>query len=211
MKYTHFTVNPLGVNCYILWDETTKEAAIIDCGAWYPEEEKEIAHFIQEYDLRPVMALQTHMHFDHIWGLTFLQATYGLSPICHTQDLHTLELQPRMAEMLGLTLPFELPTVERFLEDGDTLQLGNTKIQVIHTPGHSEGCICFYIPSMQILFSGDTLFRESCGRTDFEGGSQADMAKSLERLMLLPENTTVYPGHGPSTTILWEKRHNPMI
>lgn len=209
MKFKIFTVNPLQENCYLLWDENTLEAAFIDCGAWYSSEQKEIIDFVEKEQLHPILSLQTHMHFDHIWGAPFLYKTWHLKPICHEQELQDFERQPDMVRTFGIEFPSTMPSIERFVHEKDLIQMGSTQIEIIHTPGHSEGCISFYIQQEKLLFSGDTLFQGSIGRTDFEGGSMEQEMDSLRKLFLLPDDTKVYPGHGPSTTIGWEKDCNP--
>lgn len=209
MKFKTFTVNPLEENCYLLWDENTLEAAFIDCGAWYESERKEIEDFVTAEKLRPIMSLQTHMHFDHVWGAPFLYKVWKLKPACHELEQKDLERQPDMVRCFGIEFPSIMPPIEKYLHEGDTIQLGNTKIEEIHTPGHSEGCISFYIQREKLLFSGDTLFQSSIGRTDFDGGSMRQELESLRKLFQLPDDTLVYPGHGPSTTIGWEKENNP--
>ena len=201
-----FTVNPLQENSYIVWDGDTLDAAIIDCGVWTTSEENMMRDFVRRKQLHLIMALQTHMHFDHIWGLPFLHREYGLSPICHSMDQRTLELQPLMIQKFGIQLPSDIPPVERFVGDGEIITLGSAEIHVIHTPGHSEGSVCFYIPSEKWLFTGDTLFQGSYGRTDFDGGSMSDIVQSLHRLSRLPDDTLVFPGHGSSTTLGKEKK-----
>lgn len=210
MKFKKFIVNPLQVNCYLLWDEDTREAAFIDCGTWYSSEQKDITEFVKKEDIHPILSLQTHMHFDHIWGAPFLFQEWGLKPYCHVLEKANYERQPSMVRTFGIEFSLSsMPPVQYVLHEKDNIRLGSTDIEVIHTPGHSEGCICFYLKGEKLIFSGDTLFQGSIGRTDFEGGSMEEEMVSLQKLFLLPDDTKVYPGHGPSTTIGWEKECNP--
>ena len=212
IKVRRFCLNPLEENCYILWDEATLEAAIVDCGAWKKQEEDQIASFIRDEKLTLKMVLQTHTHFDHIFGIPFLFSTYGLRPRFHAADESVYYAMPEMAAQFGISIPEPLPRPDSYLTDGETISIGTTSIQVLHTPGHSPGGVCFYIESEHLLLSGDTLFQGSMGRTDLPGGNMQQEIQSLrQKLMVLPPETIVLPGHGPSTTIGNEARYNPYI
>lgn len=210
MKVKTFPVNPIQENCYVIWDEASLEAAIIDCGAWEASEEREISAFISDNQLKLVYSLQTHMHFDHAMGLPFLKREYGLRPLCHGEEQQVYDMLPEMARMFGIPLSSDMPGILRYLEDGEKLKLGETEIEVIHTPGHTPGGVCFYIEKSKMLFCGDTLFQGSLGRTDLPGGNmQKELQSISQRLFVLNEETKAYPGHGPSTSIGREKRTNP--
>jgi len=211
MKIKRFTVNPLEENCYILWDEETLHTAIIDCGIWFPDEETKFRTFIEDNHLKPILSLQTHMHFDHIWGLAYLHHLYGLQPSCHELELSVIEGQTEMTHQFGLHLPSDMPSIGKFLQKDEVLHLGETCIEVLYTPGHTPGGICFYVPNEKTIFSGDTLFCGSYGRTDFPGGSMDAMRQSLQSLFLLPNDTKVFPGHGPATSIGIEKQNNAIL
>ena len=212
MNYKSFTFNPVQENTYLLWDEATLEAAVIDAGAWSQGEEQLLADSIAALGLRPKYALQTHMHFDHTFGLPFIYRTYGLKPIFHAGDAKTYSQMPKMAMQFGLDIGEEMPPVGRLVNDGDELSLGKGIVRFIHTPGHTPGSASLYIPDAKLLFSGDTLFKLSIGRTDLPGGSlEAELNSIRDRLFPLPDETTVLPGHGPATTIGWEKKHNCCI
>ncbi len=209
MKYISFTFNPIQENTYLLWDETTLEAAIVDPGCWNRQEEQLLEGSIKAHGLKMKYALQTHAHFDHTFGLPFIYRTFGLKPIFHIEEDQTYRDMPAMAAQFGLNIGGGMPPVERFLNDGDELQLGETIIRLIHTPGHTSGSSSLYIPEEKLLLSGDTLFRQSIGRTDLPGGSfQAMMDSIKNKLFRLPDETVVLCGHGPTTTIGWEKEHN---
>ena len=208
MKYQSFTFNPVQENTYLLWDEETLEAAIVDTGTWNRQEEQSLEGCIAAHGLKMKYALQTHAHFDHTYGLPFIYRKYGLQPVFHVDDAETYRQMPKMAAQFGLTIGGHMPAIGQLLNDGAELSLGKTIIRLIHTPGHTPGSAAFYIPEDGLLFSGDTLFRQSIGRTDLPGGNYEDELNSIRRLFTLPDETVVLTGHGPSTTIGWEKRNN---
>lgn len=212
MKIKQIQNNPFQENTYVVWDETSKETAIVDCGALFPQEEEKIESFIAENNLKIKYLLNTHAHLDHCFGNAWAAERYSVKPMAHADDEALLAKIGMQAKMFGL--PVEVKTIKLggYLKDGDVLMLGENRIEVIHTPGHSRGGVCFYIPSAGWLVSGDSLFAGSIGRTDLEGGSYATLIKSIqERLITLPEKTVVYPGHGPYTTIGDEKVNNPFL
>jgi len=213
MKVLTFTFNPIQENTYLLWDELTREAAIIDCGAYEEGERKLLCNEISSHQLRLKYLLQTHMHFDHIFGLPYFAKNYGLSPMCHHEELPIYKAMPQMAlQFVGLPIEGELPIVKECLFDGEDLVLGELNIHVIHTPGHTPGGVCFWIESEGILFSGDTLFQCSLGRADFPGGNMLQEINSIRnRLFTLPSETRVLTGHGPETNIGWEVKNNPYV
>ena len=212
MKIKQIQNNPFQENTYIIYDSASREAAIIDCGALFPQEEEAIQEFVADNGLTIKYLLNTHLHLDHCFGNAWAAGRYGVLPMAHEDDETLLSRMGEQARMFGL--PFEVKTEKlgKYLNDGDILMLGENRIEVIHTPGHSRGGLCFYIPSAGWLVSGDSLFEGSIGRTDLEGGSYATLIKSItERLMTLPEGTIVYPGHGSYTTIGDEKKTNPFL
>ena len=212
MKIKQIQNNPFQENTYVVWDEASMEAAIVDCGALFPQEEERIEVFVSDNNLKVKYILNTHLHLDHCFGNAWAAERYGVLPMAHEDDETLLARMGEQARMFGL--PFEVRTEKLggYLKDGDVLMLGEHRVEVIHTPGHSRGGLCFYIPSAGWLISGDSLFEGSIGRTDLEGGEYATLIKSItERLMTLPEDTVVYPGHGPYTTIGDEKRSNPFL
>ena len=209
MRYQTFTFNPVQENTYLLWDETTLEAAIVDPGMWNRQEEQLLEGSIAAHGLRLKYALQTHAHFDHTYGLPFIYRTYGTKPIFHVDDEVTYRQMPSMAAQFGLIIGGPMPPIERLLNDGAELRLGETLIRLIHTPGHTPGSASLYIPEAKLLLSGDTLFLQSIGRTDLPGGNlEAELNSIRNKLFQLPEDTAVLPGHGPATTIGSEKRNN---
>lgn len=201
-----FPVNFIEENCYIVSSRQTREAIIIDCGARSNEECEAIADYIRQERLHPLHHLLTHAHFDHIFGAEWVADTYGLHPEMHQDDLATYAAQPaQMAAFLHRALPLTLPASGPAFSDGATFRLGGFTVKAIHTPGHTPGGCCFYLAEQHLLFSGDTLFLGSRGRTDFPGGSESALLLSIrERLLSLPADTDVLPGHGPATTIAGE-------
>lgn len=210
MKYRKFTFNPIGVNTYVIWDEETLEAAVVDPGMYTEGERRAFSGFLSAEGLRLTTVLQTHTHFDHIAGLPFLHAEYGgLRPLYHSGDERVYYAMPLMARLMHMSIEGPLPAAGRFLADGEELHISGMRIQVIHTPGHTPGGICLYMPDEGLLFSGDTLFRSSIGRTDLPGGDyRAEIESITGRLFALPPQTLVLPGHGELTTIEEEMAGN---
>ena len=205
LQYKRFTFNPVEENTYILWDDESRDAAVIDCGAFDPYEQEQLENYIRENNLRPTLSLLTHMHFDHIFGLGWLYKKYNIRPICHELEQKNYDMQEKMAlEMFGVKIPIERPAVMRYIKDGDELTLGSRTLKVIHTPGHTAGGVCYLADSL--LFCGDTLFAGSCGRTDLPGGNMQEEVLSIrEKLLTLPDEIRVLPGHGPESSIAREK------
>ncbi|ODS30948.1 MAG: hydroxyacylglutathione hydrolase (glyoxalase II) [Candidatus Scalindua rubra] len=198
-------VGPLEVNCYILGCEDTKEAAIIDPG----DNAEGIIKVIKKEGLNPRFIINTHAHFDHVGGVKTIQDHFKIDFFLHEEDLFLIDSVDEQATAFGLN-PIPKPDVNKFVNNGDEISLGNNVINVIHTPGHTPGGVCYYVDNN--VFVGDTMFAGSIGRTDFPGSSYEMLIKSIkEKLFSLGESTVVYPGHGPSTTIENEKRHNPFL
>lgn len=212
MNCKTFTVNPIQENCYILSDETG-EAVIIDCGALYPAECKAIADYITAESLKPVAHLLTHTHFDHIFGARFLFDNYGLQPRFAAADQSIYEHAASQATaMFGQPVHFNLPKPGPYIDASTSITYGSHQLTVIPTPGHTPGGVCYYDPKARILFSGDTLFRMSIGRTDLPGGSYPTLLQSINKLIeTVPYDTTILPGHGPATKLSDEQNMNPYI
>ena len=208
MELKIFIVNPIQVNCYLLWDET-KEAVLIDCGALFPGEREEIKEFINANGLTLKHYLNTHLHFDHIFGNAFVEETFGVKASANDADWPWAEnIQERVARF-GLRYEEKIPAIERVLNDGDEILFGNNRIVAIAVPGHSPGSLAYHIPDAKMLFSGDALFRGSIGRTDFPDSNHRALIYAIrEKLLTLPEETIVYPGHDRETTIEFEKMNN---
>jgi glyoxylase-like metal-dependent hydrolase (beta-lactamase superfamily II) len=207
-----FTCNMLAENCYVTSDDT-KECVIIDCGVMYEEEGTAIIQYIRDNSLKPLHLLCTHGHFDHCMGNGVIYREFGLKPEVHCDDQFLMDnMRQQTADILGVNLPMEVPPVGKYLTDKDTITFGSHTLRILHTPGHTPGGVCYYCAEENICFSGDTLFRMSIGRTDFERGSYEQMVQSLQTILVpLPPDTMVYPGHGPATTIAEEIRYNPYM
>lgn len=211
MQLKTFCVNPLGENTYLLWDEATREALVVDAGMQSEAEMSRFANFLDQRNLRLTMALQTHLHFDHIFGLPFLHRQYHLTPFSHQADVQLYRQMPAWAAECGLSMTGELPELTQFVKHGDVLSWAGTEIHVIHTPGHTPGGVCYYVPVAKLVFTGDTLFAGCVGRADLPGGDYEQELLSVRNLLqALPDETQVLPGHGPSSTIADEK-HNPYL
>lgn len=206
LKIQRFVCNPFQENCYVVSDDT-REGVVIDCGAYYPEERKALLDYICKQNIRPLHLLATHGHVDHNFGNDTLFNEYGLKVELHALDeqlINSLDAQCRA--FLGIPLGYDVPPTGLFFNDNFSLSFGNHSLRAIHTPGHTPGGVIFYCEDEQLAFSGDTLFRMGVGRTDFEGGSYADLRQSLRSLtQLVPEKTIMLPGHGPKTTLGEEK------
>ncbi len=205
-----FTFSPISENTYVLYNNDGK-AIIIDPGCYFPNEQETLKDFLTDNSLAPVYLLNTHCHLDHVFGNKWVHENYGLEPHLHPNEEAMLALAPVSGERWGLPFQNYMGPLH-FLNDGDTVLLGETEIQVILAPGHSPGSICFYIPSQGDLIGGDVLFRGSIGRTDLPGGDSETLLNSIrEKLWVLPDETVVYSGHGIKTTIGYEKRNNPFL
>ncbi len=203
LHHKSFVVNPVGDNCFVLWDDATRECALVDCGAWSSREREEISDFIRAEGMVPKYLLQTHMHFDHCLGLGYMAEQYGLTPLCHALDLPIYHTAPAMVlRWFRQDISGTLPEVSTTISEDIRLNLGEAQIQVLHTPGHTPGGVCYYIPSARMVLTGDTLFRGSIGRTDLPGGDIGQEVDSIQqKLFTLPPDTAVLPGHGPNSTI----------
>lgn len=210
LQIQRFEFNPFQENTYVLYDETG-DAIIIDPGFSTEEEKKQFQQFIDEKKLKPLYLLNTHCHIDHILGNQYVYDTWQLPLHIHKGELPVLGSGPRVAEMYGFS--FEPYSGEiLFISEKDKIALGSTALQLLFSPGHSPASLSFYDPESKILISGDTLFAGSIGRTDLPGGDYATLENSIRtQLYTLPDDTKVYPGHGPGTSIGYEKRNNPFV
>ena len=206
-----FVCNMIQENCYVVSDET-KECVIIDCGAYYEEERRAIVDYIREQELKPKHLLATHAHIDHNFGNNTIYETFGLKPEVEGADEKLMEKLPEQAQTIaGVTLDYKMPPVGRYLKETDQIDFGSHTLTILHTPGHTPGGVFYYCKEEKVAFSGDTLFRGSIGRTDFEGGNSFMTIQSLRMIAQLPDDTTVLPGHGEPTTIGYELRSNPYM
>lgn len=208
MHVQAFTFNGFQENTYVLYDDTL-QAVIVDPGCYDRREQQQLVRFITDKKLTVIAVWNTHCHIDHVMGNAFCCRTFGVPLAAHKEEVFTLSMAERSAQMYGFDAYEPSPDPTRWFADGDVLKLGELEISVIFGPGHAVGHVAFYhAPSSQII-AGDILFKGSFGRVDLPGGSMEVLKKTIhERMFTLPENTVVYSGHGPATTIGEEKKTN---
>lgn len=206
MKIKKLVVGPVATNCYLVYNVDTKEALIIDPGAQAGRIKKQI----RETGCKPVAILLTHGHFDHIMAAEELKESYQILVYAHRAEKNlAADADLNAARTFGTVCELK---IDRLLEDDEELNIAGFQIRVLFTPGHTQGGVCYYFPEEQVLFSGDTLFAESVGRTDLPTGSSGALMRSVrEKLMPLPDETKVFPGHMEETSIGYERMHNPFI
>lgn len=212
MKILKLIVNGFGENTYIVFDEATRECAIIDPGVSDVHEQDALVRAIEKYDLKPVHLINTHMHIDHVLGNKFVTKQYDLGVEANKADEFLGKRVSEQARMFGLPLDVADSVIESYLEDGDIVKIGESKLKVLAVPGHSPGSIALYCQSDSFVLTGDALFAGSIGRTDLPGGDFDTLIIALDnKIMTLPDKTVVYPGHGPATTVGQEKKSNPYL
>jgi len=206
-----FIFNPFEENTYILYDET-KECIIIDPGCYEKPEQEELADFIEKQELKPVRLLNTHCHLDHVFGNKFVADQYGLEVEMNELELPVLQNVPAAAQLYGI------PNVEissepaKSLNEGDVIEFGNSKLDILFIPGHSPGHIVFYDKDQKFVIAGDVLFYGSIGRTDLPGGDHDTLISNIkEKLFALGDDFRIYSGHGPTTNIGFERESNPFL
>lgn len=205
-----FVCNPFQENTYILYDESG-ECVVIDPGMYSGNEQDEVVHFIRTQGLKPVLLLNTHCHIDHVLGNKFIYDSYGLLPRFNEGELPVLTSVPAYAVPMGIQYEVS-PLPEVYLGDSGTITFGNSRLEILFAPGHSPAHLCFYAKEDDFLIGGDVLFYRSIGRTDMLGGDYDQLIRSITHtLFKLPDSCMVYPGHGPATTIGFEKMHNPFF
>jgi glyoxylase-like metal-dependent hydrolase (beta-lactamase superfamily II) len=210
MLLKHFVVNPFGVNAFVLSNEAG-EAILIDPSVSREAERKALADYISSNNLKVVRLLNTHLHLDHVLGNAFVERTYGVKPEAHEEDAFLLDLQEEQSQMFGLPVEETSPALGDYLAEGDVVEILGISLKVLHIAGHSPGGLAFYCENPgevngkkapPLLFSGDILFAGSMGRSDLFGGDEETLVSGIKsKLMTLPAETLVFPGHGPSTTI----------
>ncbi|GAA4144904.1 MBL fold metallo-hydrolase [Sphingobacterium kyonggiense] len=205
-----FTFNPYQENTYVIYNDA-KECIIIDPGMHNYQEEQLFQSFIDGQELKPIALVNTHGHIDHVLGNRFIYETYGLMPQFHENELPLLVQVQNYAPQMGIRYePSPIP--ETFLTIDDKIEIGDESLSLLFAPGHSPGHLCLYSAEHNFLIGGDVLFHRSVGRTDLPGGNHQQLMESIANtIYTLPEETTVYPGHGPTTTIKEEKELNPFI
>ena len=205
-----FTFNALQENTYLVYDETGA-AVIVDAGCYDRREEAELQDFIISNNLTVRALLSTHSHIDHVVGNAFVKKTFGVKLYQHALDAETLRSVPLYAQMFGFPL-YQPSEADLFLEENEVFVFGKTQLKVLFVPGHAPGHIAFYNEAEKYVLGGDVLFYQSIGRTDLPGGDFNTLIQSIRtRFFTLPDDITVYPGHGPETTIGFEKKHNPYL
>lgn len=205
-----FTFSPVQENTYLLYNELGN-VLMIDPGCYFDEERDALQNFITQNRLKPSMLLNTHCHLDHVFGNQWIHETWGLLLHIHPKEKQVLDFAP--ASGLMWNLPFTNYGAElKYINEGDTIELDGDKLQVLFAPGHSPGHVCFYCKEQNFIIGGDVLFRQSIGRTDLPGGDHTTLLNSIRtQLFTLPNETVVYSGHGPETTVGYEKQHNPFL
>ena len=204
-----FDNNPMGQNIYLYYDEQSSEGVLIDSGCSEADKDA-IAATISENNIKIQAILLTHGHYDHIIAINEMKMLTAAMVCSHETEKEVLE-NPNLNLSINIGMNLSV-TPEKVFADGDVFQIGECPLKVLHTPGHTPGGVCYYDEKNSTLFSGDTLFEASIGRSDFPLGNHQALIKSIvDRLMILPDDTKVYPGHGPCTTIGYEKRNNPFL
>ncbi|MEG1586053.1 MAG: MBL fold metallo-hydrolase [Bacteroidales bacterium] len=212
MEIKKFQFNPFPVNTYVLWDNESHECAIIDPGCYWPEELTELKNFITSKGLSVKYILLTHLHLDHALSVPAVKKEYGAPFYANKKDAFLLENASRSAASYGLRLQDEPIEIDMDIHEGDIFTLGKEEIHTLEVPGHSPGSIVFHLPKDKKLIVGDVLFRQSIGRTDLPGGDHRTLIDGITRKLLsLPDETVVYSGHGPETTIGYEKDFNSFL
>ena len=212
IKINHYVVGMVQTNCYVAFNKVTKECVVIDPGA----SGKQLAEKIRQDGLTPVAILLTHGHFDHVSAAKTVAKEFDIKIYAHKAEAETLHDSKKNASwMMGASESYD---ADVFVNDGEVLNLAGFEIKVLHTPGHTEGGCCYYIPEEAVIFTGDTLFAQSVGRTDLPGGSMSQLVRSIQgKILVLTEagnedtDITVYPGHNDITTIETERKYNPYL
>ncbi len=201
-----FVEGPIDANNYLIIDERTNDAVLIDCSSARPE----FINAIKDSGVNLKYILLTHGHFDHLLGVDKFKEVFGVDTYVAQDDMEQVNLVPNMMQMFAGMVPVNISGISHFVKDGDEFVIGDTKIKAISTPGHTQGGMCYLVGDK--LFSGDTLFQVSVGRCDLPGGSLKNITDSIKnKLFTLPDDTEVFPGHGAKTTIGFEKKYNEIL
>jgi hydroxyacylglutathione hydrolase len=205
-----FVFNPFQENTYVLYDQTG-ECIIVDAGCYNAHEQHELDNFIRNKNLKPVRQIITHGHVDHVVGVGYVLEKYGLEPESHPDDVELVSRAVEQGIMFGFKIS-QPPVLKKFLTPKDTVTFGQSSLSVLLVPGHSPGSIALYCKADQFVIVGDVLFRDTIGRTDLPGGSYEQLVDSINNEIIpLGDDTTVYCGHGPSTTIGFERKNNAFL
>lgn len=212
MKIVKFGFSLFGINTYIVYDETTRKCAIIDPGMIETEEEEALERFVKRNNLTVTHIINTHLHVDHAIGDKFAADVFGAPILAHKDDEQLGSRMREQAAMFGIQEKIDNVSVSEYLYDGEKIKIGNGELEVLHVPGHSPGGVALYDREGGYVIAGDSLFSGSIGRTDLPGGNYSQLIKAVkEKLLTLPGDTVVYPGHGPATTISHETATNPFL
>lgn len=210
LKIEKFVVNPLQENTYVISDESG-QCIFVDPGFHFAEEKDEIKRYIKSNNLSPVMIANTHCHFDHIMGVEFIRHEYNIPFVAHPDDAFWVVNAAEQGEMFGFEME-QVKAPDSYFQMDEELKFGNTSFQILHVPGHSPGHVAFYSHDEKVLIGGDVLFYGSIGRTDLPGGDHQTLITSIRnKLFNLPDETVVYCGHGPETSLGNEKKSNPFL
>ena len=212
MNVKIFEFNPIAVNTYVLYDNTG-DCVIIDAACFFPNEQQELLNFINENKLVVKHLINTHLHFDHVFGINFIEKHFDVKMQAHKADEFLLANMDQQMTMFGFPANGDyIPTLTKYIDENNTIEFGNQKLSILSVPGHSPGSIVFHNKEKNIIGSGDVLFNGSIGRTDLPKGDHNLLIEGIKsKLLTLPANTIVYPGHGPSTSIEVEARINPFL
>ena len=211
MKIEPFAINPFQMNCFIYFDEETKDGVIIDPGVFTHYEKHLIEQYIKENGIKINLILNTHGHIDHIMGNAWAKETFAVPILMHKDDLPLIARAMEQGKMFGVDFP-EPPNPDKYIEENDVIEVGSGRLLVLHTPGHSPGSVCFVDEANKIIIGGDCLFRGTIGRTDLWMGDMDILLNSItDKLLKYGNDYTVYPGHYEETTIGSEKKNNPFL
>lgn len=209
MKIARFEFALFGINTYVVYDPETRDCAVIDPGITSQQEIDALDNFIAHEHLRVTHVINTHLHIDHAIGDNYVAKKYGVPILAHPADEVLGERLDMQAQQFGLPPEASAVSISEYLHDGDVIKIGNGELHVLHVPGHSPGSVVLYDKEDGFVIGGDVLFQGSIGRTDLPGGSMTQLLTGIrQKLLTLPDNTVVYPGHGPATTIGAERNSN---
>ncbi len=212
MIVTQFQFNHFGQNTYVIHDTKTLQSAVIDPGCFFEQEKQELKSHIISNNLQLEAIIYTHCHLDHVFGAAYIKKEFP-NVVTYAHKEENFFIQDAIGQGLRFGISMEQPpAINKFISDGSIIEIGSSKLYAIHVPGHSKGSLCFYNAEKSIIFVGDVLFAGSVGRSDLPGGSHELLIQGItSKLLVLPEETIVYSGHGPATTIGEEKRSNPFL
>lgn len=212
MKVAKFEFMLFGINTYVVYDPDTRECAVIDPAMMGEEEENAMDNFISREQLKVTHVINTHLHIDHSIGNSYMMRKYHVPVLAHKSDEPLGNMLSQQARMFGLGVDAENVSITQYINDGDEIKIGNGMLKALHVPGHSPGSIVLYDEKDGFVIAGDVLFSGSIGRTDLQGGNMSQLLQGIkEKLLPLPDNTIVYPGHGEATTIGIERESNPFL